>query len=327
MPPRTEGRLGRFPLWFPSVDVIVLVCLLGFSAVSWRLQKDICTSCTTYSSGSGHKGHGGSSSVIITHTCSEEMEGDCAFFLRHSNWSFFLILTHAIPFALIPLTMRIVYMQTNVPKQVQQEGASYPVTASNIDMKNPFAMQLGLATVAMSLAFEFGWHVTTSWYYRDNFYLLNFVFYFFMISGFALWADGFYNTLIDDIVFAGLLLLSSVLYPIGAAMDNSAFKIPIYLALTYTFYKITVRGVEVLKTWEMYLVPFFSVVVNLLFIYLLQDLDEDKRTVKNYIYHIAHDLLGTELGVAIFAYIVYKHKGPLDEVSIQTTYGTGTIGA
>lgn len=325
MSPKTEDRLDRFPLCFPYIDVLVLICLLGFSAVSWRLQNDICTFCHTFDS--SQKEHGRSSYVIsTTYTCSEEMRGDCNLFIKHSYWSFFLILTHAIPFVLIPLTMRIVYIQTNVPKQVHHGGVSYPVTASNIGLKNPFVMQLGLATIAMSVAFEFGWHVTTTWYYRNNFYLLNFVFYFFMILGFALWADGFYNTLNDDLVFLGLLLLCTVLYPIGAALGNSSLKVPIYIALTYIFYKITIRGLEVLKTWEMYLVPFFTVAVNLYFISLLQGLDENNRTVKNYIYHIAHDLLGTEMGLVVFAYILYKHKGPFDNASTQTEYGTKKLG-
>ena len=70
-------------------------------------------------------------------------------------------------------------------------------------------------------------------------------------------------------------------------------------------------------------VPFFSVVVNLYFIVLLKLVDKhdggmddgDGTTTTltnlskwNYIYHAAHDLFGTELGVAVFAYLVYNNN-------------------
>jgi len=56
-------------------------------------------------------------------------------------------------------------------------------------LKTIFASQLGLALIVVSIASEIGWHVTQCWYYQNDFTMLNFMFYFFLISGFALWAD------------------------------------------------------------------------------------------------------------------------------------------
>ncbi len=56
-------------------------------------------------------------------------------------------------------------------------------------------------------------------YYENNFHVLNFGFYFFLISGFALWADGFRNIPIMDLVFGGILAASTALYPYGNAFQ------------------------------------------------------------------------------------------------------------
>lgn len=54
-------------------------------------------------------------------------------------------------------------------------------------------------------------------YYENNFHVLNFGFYFFLISGFALWADGFKNIPIFDLIFGVILAGATVLYPFGNA--------------------------------------------------------------------------------------------------------------
>lgn len=56
-------------------------------------------------------------------------------------------------------------------------------------------------------------------YYENNFHVLNFGFYFFLISGFALWADGFKNLPKFDLLFGGILVAATVLYPYGNAVD------------------------------------------------------------------------------------------------------------
>ena len=239
------------------------------------------------------------------------------FFAKPENTvlSFVLILTHAFPFVLIPLTMRIVNDKS-------------PLIKANHPEFNPFVMQLGLATICFGLALEFGWHVAESWYYVNDFHVLNFGFYFFLISSFALWADGFKNSVAVDVLFGVILLVASILYPLGnyEAVHHELYptdppifpwlsepdlaKIPLYLGLTATFVALTLRGQKVFGN-QMYIVFFLSVVVNLFFIFLLQKLPPietpDDLTTLNYVYHICHDLLGTEAGVAYFAYLVANY--------------------
>lgn len=172
----------------------------------------------------------------------------------------------------------------------------------------PFALQLGLACIWFALAFEFGWHVTTVWYCRNDFHVLNFLFYLFLISSFALWADGFYSRWQVSTLFVANILLFSILYPIGATKEATAFKIPIYCALTVNFVFMMIRGRSVLNDWRMLWVPFFSVGVNLFFVFLLENANKGRALTKwNYIYHIAHDFFGTEMEVAFFAYLIWDN--------------------
>ena len=53
----------------------------------------------------------------------------------------------------------------------------------------------------------------------NNFHVLNFGFYFFLISGFALWADGLKAVPIMDLVFGVILFAATVLYPFGNAVQ------------------------------------------------------------------------------------------------------------
>jgi TM2 domain-containing membrane protein YozV len=79
---------------------------------------------------------------------------------------------------------------------------------------NPFIMNLGMAVICFGLAMEFGWHVADSWYYTNNFHILNFGFYF-LISAFAFWADSFENNGITDALFGAIRLVATILYPVG----------------------------------------------------------------------------------------------------------------
>jgi hypothetical protein len=110
-------------------------------------------------------------------------------------------------------------------------------------------------------------------------------------------------------VFAISLLVVSILYPLGYQADNSSYKVPIYIALTLVFSALTYRGYKLLQDWKVLLVPFFSVGVNLAFIFLLDKYGGDPYTnpqvAYNALFHISHDLLGTEAGVGIFAWLVY----------------------
>jgi hypothetical protein len=215
------------------------------------------------------------------------------------GWKFALIFTHIITFALIPLAMRIFYAG------LKNLGLGFKVI---------FASQLGLAFVMVAIAAEIGWHVTQCWYYANDFTMLNFMFYFFLISAFVLWSDGLVLkttilTKIVNILFAISLLIICILYPLGYQANNPSFKVPIYIALTLVFGVLTYRGYKLLKDWKIILVPFFSVGVNLSFVFLLDKYGgnpyTDPQVAFNALFHILHDLGGTEAGVAIFTWLVY----------------------
>ncbi|NEP78932.1 MAG: hypothetical protein F6K17_30700 [Okeania sp. SIO3C4] len=219
------------------------------------------------------------------------------------HWRYALILTHILTFVLIPLAMRIFYQALNNLK---------------LPLKTIFASQLGLAFIMVSIASEIGWHVTQCWYYQNDFTMLNFMFYFFLISGFALWADGLSqetNTItnIINVIFALSLLAVSILYPIGYKNNEPSLKVPIYIALTLVFTVLTYRGYKIIQDWKIIFFPIFSVGVNLSFVFLLDKYGgtpEHPQIFYNALFHILHDLAGTEAGVAIFTWLVY-HKGIL----------------
>ena len=227
------------------------------------------------------------------------------------GWKLALIITHSLVFVIIPLAMRVFYKSLTILEWSQ---------------KAIFASQLGLSLIMVAIASEIGWHVTQCWYYQNQFTVLNFMFYFFLISALALWADGLVAkttalTNLVNVLFAIGLLIVSILYPLGAQAipPNPAYKIPIYIVLTLVFAVLTYRGYRLLKTWKIVLFPLFSVGVNLTFIFLLDKLGGDPYTdpqiVYNALFHILHDLGGTEAGVIIFTWLVYakalaKQKAP-----------------
>jgi hypothetical protein len=214
-------------------------------------------------------------------------------------WKWALILTHVVAFALIPLAMRVFYQSLRV---------------LDVSEKTVFSSQLGLAFIMVAIASEMGWHVTQCWYYKNEFTMLNFMFYFFLISAFVLWADGLAIkttpwTRAINFLFAISLLGVSILYPIGYQANDPNYKIPIYIALTLVFSVLTYRGYLLLRTWKIWLFPLFSVGVNLAFIFLLDrfggDPITDPQATYNALFHILHDIGGTEAGVAIFTALVY----------------------
>ncbi|MBE9101764.1 hypothetical protein [Vacuolonema iberomarrocanum] len=216
------------------------------------------------------------------------------------SWKLALILTHILIFVLIPIAMNVFYRTLTV------------LQASNSAI---FASQLGLSLIMVSVASEMGAHVTQCWYYENEFTMLNFMFYFFLLSAFALWGDGLAvsntrgNRLLN-LIFALSLLVVSILYPLGDITANSSYKIPIYIALTLNFTVLVYRGYKLLgDDLRVLLFPFFSVGVNLFFVFLLQayggDPYTDPNVSLNALFHILHDLIGTEAGIAIFTVLVY----------------------
>lgn len=228
------------------------------------------------------------------------------------GWRYALIVTHVLTFVLIPLAMRIFYQALN--------NLKYP-------LKTVFASQLGLSLIMVAIASEIGWHVTQCWYYQNDFTMLNFMFYFFLLSAFILWADGLSqetNTLTNIVngVFAVGLLAVSILYSIGYKIKvmthdldaANKFKIPIYIVLTIVFSVLTYRGYKLLEDWRIVFFPLFSVGVNLSFVFLLEQKGGNPisapQVLYNALFHILHDFAGTQAGVAIFTWLVYE-KGIL----------------
>ncbi|MDJ0733161.1 MAG: hypothetical protein QNJ47_03595 [Nostocaceae cyanobacterium] len=217
------------------------------------------------------------------------------------GWKFALIITHILTFALIPLAMKIFYQSLN---------------NLGLGLRQIFASQLGLAFIMVAIASEIGWHVTQCWYYQNDFTMLNFMFYFFLISAFSLWSDGLVKkttviTNLINILFSISLLIVSILYPLGYQAQNDNLKIPIYIALTLVFSVLTYRGYQILdKDWKIILVPIFSVGVNLIFVFLLDKFGgnpyTDPQVSLNALFHILHDLMGTQAGMAIFTWLVYR---------------------
>jgi hypothetical protein len=210
------------------------------------------------------------------------------------GWKFGLILTHILTFALIPLAMKVFYKSLII--------LEYPAKAI-------FASQLGLSLIMVAIASEIGCHVIQCWYYQNQFTMLNFMFYFFLISALALWADGLVEkttklTHFINILFALSLFAMSALYLSGYIANNSSYKVPIYIALTLALTILTYRGYRLVKTWKVILFPIFSVGFNLGFIFLL-DKFGNYNTTYNALFHILHDLAGTQAGVAIFTWLVY----------------------
>lgn len=285
---------------FPtSVAALGGFALVTFSGVALKLQEYL------------------NKSTIAAGGASPSYTKFAQFFEDHEALSFLLILTHAIPFVLMPYTMKQIADKSDMIKQDHPEF-------------NPFIMQLAMACTTFGLSLEFGWHVADSWYYDNNFHVLNFGFYFFLISSFALWADGFKSNLKMDAVFGGILLLSTILYPLGAGVECGAIqldtlpdflqfvektsiaKIPLYIGLTATFVSISVRGVEIFGK-DMWKVFGLSVGVNLAFIFALANYaydssDPDNLSQLNYILHICHDVLGTEAGVFYFSQLVRNYQ-------------------
>ncbi|MCX7592232.1 MAG: hypothetical protein N2235_00440 [Fischerella sp.] len=204
-------------------------------------------------------------------------------------WKIALIITHLLPFVIVPISMKVFY-----------ERADYLVSKG---LHSPFALYLGLPFQMVAIAFEIGWHIQQNWFYQNDYTFLNFLFYAFLISSFALWADAFARNKWVDILFVGSLLVISVLYPLGASLDISALKIPIYIALTIVFGVLTYRAYKVLQDWRIIFVPIFSVGVNLFFVFLLAQYQSNPTL--NPLFHILHDLAGTEIGIIIFTYLVY----------------------
>lgn len=219
------------------------------------------------------------------------------------GWKYLLILSHLLNFILIPVAMKVFF-----------EG----LRSFGIPLKHIFFTQLGFSLILVGLTAEIGLHVIQCWYYENAFSVLNFLFYFFLLAGFIFWAEGLaqQNTPLahwSQSLFALGLAIVTLVYYLGDQFANNSFKIPIYLVLTIIFAVLTYRGYRLLQDRKMFLVPLFAVGVNLGFIFLLNQYGGNPYTnpqvIFNTLFHIGHDLAGTQAGLAIFTWLVYaKHQ-------------------
>lgn len=263
-----DSSLAQWPLAVAAS----LSGLILLSKACFRLQTLLCRDCAAIN-------------------C--PLTAECDLFLEHWFASSALIATHLLPFFLMPGIMWIVH---------------HSIPWLPVRPRSPFRLLLGLATIALASALELGWHVSQMWYYRNDFHFLNYLFYVALATGFALWADGFYRNAVMDGVFASLIVVAAICYPYGAEFGDSRWKIPMTLALSVTFLTGCYRGSVILRDWRMLvLVPFFSAGVNLYFVKQLQQLDPDVLSVDNYWHHLNHDLFGTEMGMMVFAYLVWTN--------------------
>lgn len=259
--------------YLTSNILILIICLIGFSYILTTLPGDV---------------NSDPNRTCIT-----------------GGWKFLLILTHIVPFAVIPITMYVFYQTLSVFKN---------------SSRRIFRSQLGLAFLMLAIASEIGSHVTQCWYYENQFTMLNFMFYFFLIAAFALWADSLVQeftrkTQVINLLLTISLLIISLLYPLGSQADNTSYKVPIYITLTLVFILITYRGYKLIDSWKILLIPFFSIGVNLAFIALLfafgGDPYSNPQVARNALFHILHDLAGTQMGVIIFTTLVYNKGAKL----------------
>eukprot|EP00884_Botryococcus_braunii_P015806 jgi/Botrbrau1/2909/Bobra.0036s0047.3 len=207
-----------------------------------------------------------------------------------------LIATHLLMFGIGPISMYTFYTRAPLLESWKSRSPFYALT--------------GIAFLMTSIASEIGWHVTTQWFYQEEYMIMNYAFYFFLTLGTALWAvgievdddgDGKYS----DKVNTALLLCPALvagLYYLGAAVIHT--KVPIYILLSFQYAILTYRFWKLLdKDPKVFLFPFFTVGVNLFFIFLLNKYQTD--IILNPLFHILHDAGGTEAGVVIITFLTW----------------------
>lgn len=188
-----------------------------------------------------------------------------------------LILTHLVPYIMIPLMMWGFYKRRDYYKKI---------IYSNL------LIQLGFITIFISLVFEFSWHhFVQQWNYENTSHVLNLLFFTFMNLGFGLFSIGLYREKFTDALLVFAVLFTPIVYLLGYKSLGSVSQVIWLVILTYRLYKV-------LKDPLVFLFPFFSFFVNMIFIYLLY-------TTKQPLYHILHDLVGTLLGFGIVGYLLW----------------------
>lgn len=208
-----------------------------------------------------------------------------------------LIATHLIPFILMPVSM-----------WVCMEGAG---VLQEMGMKSPVKVVLGLAYIMLSIAGEVGWHVHQRWFYNEDYDILNFFFYAFITLGTTFWALGAQSKKastesISWVLDAVLMLctpLTALAYGLAAYATDT--KVPIYIIMAYQYGVLSWRLFKLLNNdYTVWLFPFFSVVVNLIFVFLL--IQNKANITLNPLFHMLHDAAGTEMGILVITIILWR---------------------
>ena len=169
-------------------------------------------------------------------------------------------------------------------------------------MNSILIYQVGLISILIGLLAEVLWHhFIQDWVYNNDIHVLNMLMYMFMNLGFALMSLGIKRNKIWDEVLIILSLCVPLVYYLG-------YKEVIWGIQLWGLIVITVNAKKVLHDNLVFLFPFFSFVVNMVFIMLLFQTD-------NPLYHILHDITGTLLGFAILGYAFWR--SPLREIKVN----------
>ena len=117
------------------------------------------------------------------------------------DWTIPLILTHLIPYVLIPLIMWIFYTKRDYYKD---------------KLYSQSFIQFGLICLILSMIFEFSWHAfVQNWNYTNDLHPLNGLMYFWMVVSFALISMGFLREKKIDIVLISLVVITPIAYLFG----------------------------------------------------------------------------------------------------------------
>lgn len=197
-------------------------------------------------------------------------------------WTELLIITHLVPYVLLPAIMYILYSKK---EYYQDKVYSYNL------------LQLAFVALIIAMIGEFLWHwLVQGWEYQSGeYHPLNGLMFSLMVLSFTLIAIGFDRGKLVDVV----LVLVTIITPIAYVVGIKPFA---YIAQTIGLVALTVRSMRVLQDGRVILFPVFSFGVNMGFISLLFSATDPTIQI---IYHILHDIMGTLLGLAIWGYLLW----------------------
>lgn len=204
-------------------------------------------------------------------------------------WKPPLIITHVIPFLLIPAIMLIFH-----------KNREYYIPKIN----SYILVQIGYIFLLISMVFEVYSHaVIQKWDYESTYNFANGAMFVLMTLAFSFVSLGLKKGKWEDILMVGAIIFT----PIGYALHLTPSK---FIGSTVGVIFMTWRGYQVLQDKKVFFFPLFSFAVNMVFLMLLAQ-------TMHPIYHILHDVLGTLLGFAIFGYLFHhnaQHKKSADDL-------------